>query len=217
MFFSLLADAVRATSAPHDVAGAVEALVTTATGSLSGVLRAYTQAGRTSGHDAHLGTAADPIRAAVPGLTCEAWSRADLIRITLLAARAAHLGVPEGRQAALACLEAADAAEQASWLRAVCLLDESDTYAPFVIDACRTNVLPVFCAVAVGNPYPGLHFPERNFNQMILKALFNQVPLAGVVGLAQRRNPELARMASDYADERRAAGRTVPTDIGLAL
>jgi hypothetical protein len=55
-----------------------------------------------------------------------------------------------------------------------------------------------------------------NFNQMVLKALFNNVPLARIVGLADRANNELARMANDYAAERRAAGRAIPGDIGLA-
>ena len=43
------------------------------------------------------------------------------------------------------------------------------------------------------------------------------VPLAGVTGLAGRTNPELHRMASDFADERRAAGRVVPDDLRFIL
>jgi hypothetical protein len=35
-----------------------------------------------------------------------------------------------------------------------------------------------------------------------------------IVGLQDRVNPELLRMARDYADERRAAGRPVPADVG---
>jgi hypothetical protein len=50
---------------------------------------------------------------------------------------------------------------------------------------------------------------------MVLKAYFNSIAVERIVGLKSRLNPELARMASDYADERRAAGRTVPPDIGL--
>ena len=50
---------------------------------------------------------------------------------------------------------------------------------------------------------------------MVLKALFNEVALSRIAGLAGRRNAELTRMAADYASERRAAGRTVPADIGL--
>jgi hypothetical protein len=49
---------------------------------------------------------------------------------------------------------------------------------------------------------------------MVLKAFFTGVPLARVVGLDDRLTPELARMAAGFASERRAAGRSVPADIG---
>jgi hypothetical protein len=102
-------------------------------------------------------------------------------------------------------------------MRGVALLPGAAKYLPVVVDACRTNILPLFEAIACDNPYPASHFPERNFNQMVLKALFNNVALVRILGLADRANPELARMASDYAAERRAAGRSVPGDIGLAM
>jgi len=50
----------------------------------------------------------------------------------------------------------------------------------------------------------------------VLKALFIGVALSRIVGLDRRRGAELARMAAVYAAERRAAGRPVPSDIGLA-
>ncbi|HSP79398.1 MAG TPA: EboA domain-containing protein, partial [Myxococcaceae bacterium] len=71
--------------------------------------------------------------------------------------------------------------------------------------------------IACENPYPASHFPEPAFNQLVLKAVFTGVPLARVVGLERRRNPELARMAADCASERRAAGRGIPTDLTLLL
>jgi hypothetical protein len=52
---------------------------------------------------------------------------------------------------------------------------------------------------------------------MVLKAIFIEVPVSRIEGLAQRRGPELERMARDYASERRAAGRPVPSDIDLVL
>jgi hypothetical protein len=52
---------------------------------------------------------------------------------------------------------------------------------------------------------------------MVLKAMFGGVALARIAGLERRRGAELARMARDYAAERRAAGRSVPPDIGLAI
>lgn len=189
-----------------------------ATGSVPDVTAAYTACARLGRQPFDL---SDADRAALatdaPNVDFTLWSHADLLRLDLLLTRATALGEAACAEAAIACYDGGDAAEQRSWLRGVSLLPSPAQYTALVIDACRTNILPVFEAVAIGNPFPAEFLPERNFNQMILKALFNGVPLARVHGLAGRRNPELARMAGDYADERRAAGRTVPADIGLAL
>ena len=152
------------------------------------------------------------------GVRLERWTVEDAARAVLLLSRAEALGDSvDFVNAALACYEQGDAREQQSWLRAVGALPGSERFLAAVIDACRTSIQPLFEAVACENPYPALFFPDRNFNQMILKALFNGVPLARVVGLAGRLNSELSRMAADYAAERRAAGRSIPNDIALAM
>ena len=118
---------------------------------------------------------------------------------------------------ASACYEQGDASEQQSWLKGAALLPEPERFLWRMIDACRTNIVPNFEAVACENVYPARYFPEANFNQLVLKALFNGIALARIAGLPQRANPELARMAADYAAERRAANRSVPADIALAM
>lgn len=144
------------------------------------------------------------------------WTRADIARFSLLRDLSASMTPTEFTTVALACFEQGDAGEQASWCRAVSLLPQPEQYLARVIDTCRTNILPLFESIACENPYPAAFFPERNFNQVVLKAMFNGIALARIVGLSRRRNPELARMATDYAAERTAAGRTVPADIALA-
>jgi hypothetical protein len=145
------------------------------------------------------------------------WSLEDAGRVVLLLTRHEHaVDADACARDVIACYEQGDTREQQSWMRAVALLPDAERYRLIVIDACRTNILPLFEAIACDNPYPARYFPDANFNQMILKALFNNVPLARVHGLAERANPELARMATDYAAERRAAGRSIPGDIALA-
>jgi len=92
-----------------------------------------------------------------------------------------------------------------------------ERYLDLAIDACRTNVLDVFEGIACDNAYPAAHFPEANFNQMVLKAIFMEVSVTRVAGLAQRATAELSRMAADFGDERRAAGRSVPDDVDLIV
>jgi hypothetical protein len=188
-----------------------------ATGSRDELLALYTAASRKLG-TAPLGLADDaPFGDAWSGVPLDRWTLEDAGRTLLLLARHDAAASPDaGAADAVACYEQGDAREQQSWLRGVALLPEPARHLPLVIDACRTNILPVFEAVACENPYPARYFPERNFNQVVLKALFNGVALARIAGLAARANPELARMATDYAAERRAAGRSIPADIALA-
>lgn len=189
---------------------------------LNEILARYTGAARLSpGSVASATLTADDaaaIRAA--GFPAEvpltAWTRTDVARFVQLRELSASMPPADFRAIALSCFEQGDSMEQASWCRGVFLLPDPQQYLAQVIDACRTNILPLFESIACENPYPAAFFPERNFNQLVLKAMFNGVALARIVGLATRRNAELSRMATDYAAERTAAGRSVPADIALA-
>jgi hypothetical protein len=157
------------------------------------------------------------LAAVAPGLSFAAWTIDDAARCALLLQAAAQLDAGAFADAATACYERGDSREQQSWLRAISLLPDAERFLSIAIDACRTNIVPVFESIACENPYPARCFPDRNFNQLVLKALFNGVAIARIAGLSERANAELARMAGDYADERRAAGRAVPADIALAM
>ncbi|MHC4925650.1 MAG: EboA domain-containing protein, partial [Planctomycetota bacterium] len=63
------------------------------------------------------------------------------------------------------------------------------------------------------NPVPSEVLDEAAWNQMVLKALFVEVPLAPITGLDERYNDDLAQMLTDFAAERSAAGRPVPGDL----
>jgi hypothetical protein len=189
-------------------------------GSQSPLLVAYATAPQHVGRDALALSPADldALRAAAPGIGFDRWTRDDAARVLLLIGQRAKGRTGEAFVTdALQCFEQGDAREQQSWLRAIALWPEAKAFLPAAIDACRTNIVPVFEALACENPYPAEHFPDRNFNQLVLKAMFNSIALERIGGLQGRRNPELSRMARDYAAERTAAGRTVPADINLAL
>lgn len=105
--------------------------------------------------------------------------------------------------------------ERQSVLRALPLLAGPERFLALAVESCRTSVQTIFEAIACENPYPAAYFPELNFNQMVLKALFIEVALDRIIGLQRRITPELQRMAKDYASERAAAGRSIPKDIVL--
>ncbi len=110
-----------------------------------------------------------------------------------------------------------DYREQAAVLHSLSFLPQPEQYLELAIDACRTNVLDVFEAIACENAYPAAYFPTANFNQVVLKAIFMAVLVGRIADLASRVTPELKRMVMDFASERRAAGRTVPDDVDLIV
>ena len=153
-----------------------------------------------------------------PLLTLSHWGLDEAARAGLLLALAENVEDREEFKAlVLECYDKGDTREQQSWLRALCLLPTGEALVEAATDACRTNIIPLFESIACENPYPFEHFPEINFNQMVMKALFNVIPISRIVGLEQRFNPELSRMADEYVDEREAAGRPLPQDIWLAI
>jgi len=107
----------------------------------------------------------------------------------------------------------ADWAEQVALYKALPILARPETLIARGAEGIRSNIKPVFEAVALDNPFPAEHFAEAQFNQLVLKCLFVESPLLRVHGLDQRLNPTLARMLCDYARERWAAGRKVSPEL----
>jgi hypothetical protein len=146
----------------------------------------------------------------------DGWGTDELGRVLLLGA--AFSAVPERAASLLeACYARGDNRERQAVLRALGFVPEPGRFVALAVDACRTSVQTIFESIACENPFPANEFPDLNFNQMVLKAMFNGVALARIVRLGERAGADLARMAADYAAERRAAGRSVPADIDLVL
>ena len=149
--------------------------------------------------------------AARPHLTLTDW-----VRLALLA-RALDAAGERAPAVAQALFESGELGEQESLLRTLALLPDPARFVEIALLGCRTNARRVFEAVACDNVYPERHFSELSFNQMVLKAIFIEAPASRIEGLHRRSGDELKRMARDYASERRAAGRPVPSDIALIL
>jgi hypothetical protein len=106
-----------------------------------------------------------------------------------------------------------DASEQVAFYRGLPLYPDAPRLEAQAAEGTRTNMRAVFEAVAHRNPYPKQQFSENRWNHMVLKALFVGSTLHPIQGLDQRANPPLARMLSDYAHERWAAGRPVSPEL----
>ncbi len=78
-------------------------------------------------------------------------------------------------------------------------------------EAVRSNMGSVFDALAFHNPYPAKYFSESAWNQLVLKCIFNNKSINLISGLDERANQNLANILSDFAHERWAAHRTIPS------
>jgi len=173
---------------------------------------AFTTAARRLGKAPLDLTATEAEALAAAGMTwpLSGWSVDEAGRVVLLVAAGGGL---DDASLVEECYRSGDNRERQAALKALPLLPHSERLLALGVEACRTSVQPLFEAIACENPYPAARFPDLNFNQMVLKALFVGVAVDRIVGLDGRLTPELARMAADYASERRAAGRSVPSDI----
>lgn len=106
-----------------------------------------------------------------------------------------------------------DVAEMIALYRGLPLYPDPESLHFEVGEGLRSNLKPVFEAIAHNNPFPRDHFDDHRWNHMILKALFVGSQLAPILGLDARANPELARILLDYADERWAADRPVTPEL----
>lgn len=157
----------------------------------------------------------ESIRSLPEGVDPGAWDCLQVARMYLV------LQLPAKQEVRLSILkqmfETGDMYEQQALYAALPLLPNSEELLPRAIEGCRTNMALIFDAIALRNPYPARFFPEANWNQLVLKAIFMQRPLYLIQGMDQRRNPALAAMTRDFAHERWAAGRAVMPEVWRLL
>lgn len=93
------------------------------------------------------------------------------------------------------------------------LLPHQPAHALRCAEGIRTNIKAVFQAIAHHNPFPSEQLSDDQWNQLVLKCLFVGVTLDPVIGLDARANAPLAKMLTDFAHERWAAGRPVSPEL----
>ncbi|MFI9770370.1 EboA domain-containing protein [Streptomyces sp. NPDC052415] len=156
------------------------------------------------------GTPAWELRFAAAGRHC-GHDNADAVRtVLLIEARA-------GAETLTRLYQHGSAAERRAVLQALPTLVDGPGALHLVEDALRTNDTSLVRA-AVG-PYAAAHLDPHAWRHAVLKCLFTGVPVDAVANLPHRAagDEELARMLTDYAAERTAAGRDVPDDLGRVL
>ena len=176
--------------------------------------RWFPEAGRRCGRGLlpRHGDLSAPTLGTPPAVPAEAlaWTVDDAARALLLAA--VPLNGPALATLAETVYRRGDAAERRAVLRALALLPVADHAVELVTDALRTHDSRLVAA-ALG-PYGARHLDPNAWRHAVLKCLHTHIPLTAVAGLTARRHePELVRMAKEWAHELRCAGRPVSTDL----
>ncbi len=146
----------------------------------------------------------------------QTWT-SDGVARTLLLLTLSHHDAAEYLQVLEQLFTTADMGELVALYQALPLLPYPEQYRQRAAEGVRSNMIPVFNAIALSNPYPQDYFDDLAWNQMVLKALFVGSPLRHIQGLRLRANPTLGQMLTDYANERLAANRTVSPELWQLL
>ncbi len=144
----------------------------------------------------------------VAGFSVRDWDQFRLARVILLLVLA-----EQEKSTYLETLAAlrntADLRETAAIFSAYPLLPHQEELTESAVDGLRTNIVDVFDAIALNNPFPFRNFSDEEWNQMVLKAIFINRPLYRIVAIGKKSNAALAAAISDLAHERWSAGRQI--------
>lgn len=171
---------------------------------------AFVSMPRKTGHQpVHLtGQQEKELNTARPGFSIHNWTIDRLCRAWLLL----HFD-PSDKDAYIGTIEnlflAAEMNELVALYSSLPLLHYPASWTSRCAEGIRSNIGSVLEAIICNNPYPAEQLSEAAWNQLVMKAFFTEKPIHQIVGLDRQANPELASMLSDYASERRAAGRSV--------
>ena len=144
------------------------------------------------------------------------WTADEAARVAFLlaAASADPAALP---QVVSAAYHEGDSSEKKAVVQGLSLLPDPGRFLDLALDAGRRAETTLFRAVACDNPFPARHYPELEFNKLVMKAAFVGAPVSRIVGLDRRANPDLARMAMDYVSEQESAVRRFEPQIWLAV
>jgi hypothetical protein len=141
----------------------------------------------------------------ITGALFTGWTLDQLVRVELLTL------LDDENLAIL--FETAEMQEAVALTKALPFLSNPQNFLLRATDAVRSNMGPVFDAIAFGNTYPKDYFSEAAWNQLVLKCIFNDKAIHQIIGLDERANQALANTLSDFAHERWSANRRVPSQV----
>ncbi|MEM9528075.1 MAG: EboA domain-containing protein [Bacteroidota bacterium] len=149
------------------------------------------------------------IEASYPNFSATEWTQDQLARIILMCA------LPEDRNQAILddLFATADYRELVALYKGLYWLPNAADFVGRAREGSRTNMTGVFDALALDNPFPAAYLPEDAWNQLVLKGMFMSRPMYRFYRIEDRKNPTLAAIFLDYAEERWSAHRAVSPEL----
>ncbi|MDX6183409.1 EboA domain-containing protein [Flavobacterium sp. Fl-77] len=144
-----------------------------------------------------------------PGFTESNWDLQQLCRCLLMIQLPKHQNIEILKNLA----EMAAITELVCLYKGLFFLENAKDFVPMAQEGIRTNMVAVFDAIALGNPFAAKYLPIDAWNQLVLKAVFMGRPLYQITDLDSRKNEKLALIVHDYIHERWSAGRAVTPEI----
>lgn len=144
-----------------------------------------------------------------PNFSATTWNKDEIARILLMMA----LPTNYNQELLNKLFETADYKESISLFKGIFFLPNAASFVPQIRMGLRTNMVGIFDAIALHNPYPTKYLTEDAWNHMVLKAIFMDRPIYKIYQIEKRKNEKLALIMQDYAHERWAAHRKVTPEL----
>lgn len=144
-----------------------------------------------------------------PGFTPSNWDLQQLCRSLLMT----HLPLDQNVEIVKNLAEMAAIKELVCLYKGLYFLKNAPDFVLLVQEGIRTNMVAVFDAIALENPFASKYLPVDAWNQLVLKAVFMGRPLYQIIDLEARKNEKLALIVHDFIHERWSAGRLVTPEI----
>ncbi|MCP9236118.1 EboA domain-containing protein [Lewinella sp. JB7] len=149
------------------------------------------------------------LNVAYPNFSATNWSADQLARVLFMTALPAQDNV----RILDDLFGTADYRELIALYKGLYFLPNAADFVPRTREGLRTNMVGVFDAIALENPFPARYLSEDAWNHMVLKAMFMDRPMHRIYRIEERKNAKLADIFLDYADERRSAHRPVSPEL----
>jgi len=152
---------------------------------------------------------AETMRSIFPNFDAISWTKDEIARISLMTA----IPTDSNHEILEKLFDTADYRELIALYKGLYFLENASAFTARAREGLRTNMVGVFDAIALENPFPFEYLSEDGWNQMVLKAMFMDRPMYRIYKIEERKNAKLAHIFLDYAHERWSAHRKVSPEL----